>query len=33
MGRFDNGVAGYVIGQAVVRVGFPVDSKGNADFM
>lgn len=31
MARFDNGVASYVIGQATVTVGFPVDSKGNAE--
>lgn len=31
MSRFDNGVGGYVIGRAVVEVGFPVDFKGNAE--
>ncbi len=31
MANFDNGVASYVIGRAVVEVGFPVDFKGNAE--
>lgn len=31
MANFDNGVARYVIGRAVVEVGFPVDFKGNAE--
>ena len=31
MANFESGVASYVIGQATVRVGFPVDSRGNAD--
>lgn len=31
MANFDNGVASYVIGRAVVTVGFPVDFKGNAE--
>ena len=28
---FESGVAKYIIGRAVVEVGFPVDFKGNAD--
>lgn len=31
MADFESGVASYVIGQATVKVGFPVDIKGNAD--
>lgn len=31
MANFDTGVAAYVIGRAVVTVGFPVDFKGNAE--
>ena len=31
MANFDNGVASYIIGQATVRVGFPVDFRGNAE--
>ena len=31
MANFDNGVASYVIGEATVRVAFPVDFKGNAE--
>jgi hypothetical protein len=31
MAIFDNGVASYVIGQATVRVAFPVDFRGNAE--
>lgn len=31
MANFDSGVAGYIIGRAIVEVGFPVDFKGNAD--
>lgn len=31
MANFDTGVAGYVIGQATVTVGFPIDFKGNAE--
>ena len=31
MANFDNGVARYIIGRAVVTVGFPVDAKGNAE--
>ena len=31
MANFDNGVARYIIGEATVRVGFPVDFKGNAE--
>lgn len=31
MANFDNGVASYVIGQATVTVGFPVDYRGNAE--
>jgi hypothetical protein len=31
MSRFDAGVASYVIGQATVKVGFPVDFRGNAE--
>ena len=30
-GRFDSGVADYVVGKAVVTVYFPVDAKGRAD--
>ena len=28
---FDSGVASYIIGQATVKVHFPVDMRGNAD--
>ena len=31
MANFDNGVAGYIKGRAVVEVGFPVDYKGRAE--
>ena len=31
MANFDSGVSGYVIGRAVVEVGFPVDMRGNAE--
>lgn len=31
MPNFDNGVARYIIGEATVRVAFPVDFKGNAE--
>lgn len=31
MANFDSGVKEYIIGRAVVEVGFPVDYKGNAD--
>ena len=31
MANFDSGVADYVRAYAVVRVGFPIDHKGNAD--
>ena len=31
MASFDSGVADYVRAYAVVRVGFPIDYKGNAD--
>lgn len=31
MSRFDAGVARYIIGEAKVRVAFPVDFKGNAE--
>lgn len=31
MANFDSGVASYIIGQATVRVGFPVDFRGNAE--
>lgn len=31
MANFENGVASYVIGRAVVEVGFPVDFKGNTE--
>lgn len=31
MAIFDSGVASYVIGRAVVEVGFPVDFRGNPD--
>lgn len=31
MGRFENGVARYVLGKATVVAHFPVDSRGNAD--
>lgn len=31
MANFDSGVARYVIGQATVTVGFPVDRRGNAE--
>ena len=31
MANFDSGVADYVRAYAVVRVGFPIDYKGNAD--
>ena len=30
MANFDSGVASYIIGQAHIVVGFPVDNKGNA---
>ena len=31
MANFESGVAGYIIGQVTVSVGFPVDFKGNAE--
>ncbi len=31
MANFDSGVASYIIGQATVKVAFPVDYKGNAE--
>lgn len=31
MANFDSGVSGYVIGRAIIEVGFPIDMKGNAD--
>lgn len=31
MANFDNGIARYIIGEATVRVGFPVDFRGNAE--
>lgn len=31
MANFDSGVAGYVHGQAIVDVYFPIDYRGNAD--
>ena len=31
MANFDNGVARYIVGQATVRVSFPVDFRGNAE--
>ena len=31
MANFDSGVAKYIKGVAVVKVGFPVDFKGNAE--
>lgn len=31
MANFDSGVASYIIGQAQIIVGFPVDNKGNAE--
>ena len=31
MANFETGVASYIIGKATVTVGFPVDSRGNAD--
>lgn len=31
MANFENGVARYVIGQATVTVGFPVDFRGNEE--
>lgn len=31
MANFDSGVASYVMGAAIVKVGFPVDFKGNAE--
>ena len=31
MANFDSGVSGYIVGYAIIEVGFPVDMKGNAD--
>ena len=31
MPKFENGVAGYVIGRAMVEVAFPIDFKGNEE--
>lgn len=31
MANFDNGVASYIVGQVTLRVGFPVDYRGNAE--
>lgn len=31
MANFDSGVAAYIIGRAVVEIGFPVDFRGNAE--
>lgn len=31
MANFDSGVSGYIKGQCLVEVNFPVDSRGNAD--
>ena len=31
MASFDSGVASYIIGKAMIEVGFPVDFKGQAD--
>lgn len=31
MANFDSGVYSYVLAEATVRVGFPVDAKGNAE--
>ena len=31
MANFDSGVASYIIGQATITIGFPVDFKGNAE--
>lgn len=31
MASFDSGVSGYVKAQAIIKVNFPVDSKGNAE--
>lgn len=31
MANFDNGVASYVKGRAIIEVGFPVDFRGRAE--
>ena len=31
MPRFESGVFSYIVGKAVIKNSFPVDSKGNAD--
>lgn len=31
MANFDNGIASYIVAEAVVKTFFPVDFKGNAD--
>ena len=31
MANFDSGIASYIIGQATITIGFPVDFRGNAE--
>ncbi len=31
MANYDSGVSGYIWGECIVKVHFPIDQKGNAD--
>jgi hypothetical protein len=31
MANFESGVSGYVVGECVIKVSFPIDFKGHAD--